>query len=159
MPDELPLDGTEISGRDVADFSPYERMCHEWEILGFCAEHHPLTFWRDSLSAQGVLRNAEIRAITDTSRLLRAAGWVIRPHTPPTKSGKTVVFLSLEDETGLLHVTVFPAVYERFGHLIFGSPMLRVDGRKDRRGANSLVAERIAKMSGPGSSAVGDRGQ
>jgi len=127
----------------VTDFSEYARLCHEWEILGFSPSRHPLEFWRKALNEADVLPNALVRKIEETGRPLRAAGWVIRPHTPPTKSGKTVVFLSLEDETGLLNVTVFPAAYEKFGHLIYSCPLLIVEGRKDRRGAHSLIADRI----------------
>jgi len=89
----------------------------------------PLEFWRQDLAKEGVLTNAEVKCIRDSGRKLCAAGWVIRPHTPPTKSGRTVVFFSLEDETGLLNVTVFPSVYEKYGHLIFSSPLLVVEGR------------------------------
>lgn len=131
----------------VRDFSPYEKLCYEWDILSFSPTHHPLEFWRAELEQGGVLPNRVIRNVHDPARLLRAAGWVIRPHTPPTKSGKTVVFLSLEDETGLLNVTVFPSVYEQFGHLLFSSPLLLVEGRKDKCGAHSLIAERIWKLS------------
>jgi error-prone DNA polymerase len=118
-------------------------LCHEWEILDFSPSRHPVEFWRKALNEVDVLPNAIVRKIEETDRPLRAAGWVIRPHTPPTKSGKTVVFLSLEDETGLLNVTVFPAAYEKFGHLIYSCPLLIVEGRKDRRGAHSLIADRI----------------
>ncbi len=135
-----------IVANGLADFTPYERLCHEWDILSFSPERHPLEFWRPNLQSKGVMSNAEIKAVEDPKRLLRAAGWVIRPHTPPTKSGKTVVFFSLEDETGLLNVTVFPSTYERFGHLIFSHPLLKIEGRKDRRGANSLVAENLSRL-------------
>lgn len=133
---------------DISDFTLYEKVCHEWDILGFSPRYHPLQFRRESLSGEGVSTNETIKNVKDSGRKWLAAGWVIRPHTPPTKSGKTVVFFSLEDETGLLNVTVFPAIYEKYGHLIFGHPLLMVEGRKDRRGANSLVAERILDLSG-----------
>ncbi len=144
----LALDDFHIPA-DVADFTPYEKLCYEWEILGFSPDYHPLVFWRSELTGRGVLTNAKIKSIHDSSRILRAAGWVIRPHTPPTKSGKTVVFLSLEDETGLLNTTVFPAAYEEYGHLIYSAPILMVEGRKDKRGANSLIANRIWKLGKP----------
>lgn len=143
--DPILTSGMEPVPENVFDFTPFERMRHEWDILEFSPTSHPLEFWREALAAQGVLPNDKIKRIRSTRRLLRAAGWVIRPHTPPTKSGKTVVFFSLEDETGLLNITVFPQIYERFGHLIYSQPLLVVEGRKDRRGANSLVAERLWK--------------
>lgn len=128
------------------DFNDYDRMAHEWNVLGFSPWCHPLEFWRDQLSKSGVQTNQVIRAETDKNRIYRAAGWVIRPHTPPTKSGKTVVFFTLEDETGLMNITTFPDMYERYGHLIFGNPLLIIEGKKDRRGANSLIVERMRKI-------------
>jgi error-prone DNA polymerase len=140
---------TSVALESLPDFSPYERLCHEWNILSFSPERHPLEFWRSGLQQKQVLTNTEIKSIESTTRLLRAAGWVIRPHTPPTKSGKTIVFFSLEDETGLLNVTVFPSIYEKHGHLIFSHPLLMIEGRKDKRGANSLVAEKLWTLSPP----------
>jgi error-prone DNA polymerase len=82
--------------------------------------------------------------------VLSAAGVVIRPHTPPTKSGKRVIFFTLEDETGLLNVTVFPDVQEKFGHLVLGQSMLVVTGRKDKRGSNGLTAVHLGPYTSEG---------
>jgi len=58
-----------------------------------------------------------------------------------------VVFLTLEDETGLIDVTVFEDVYMRWGADLFVSPLLLVSGRIDRRdGALSITAERVAAL-------------
>ena len=50
-----------------------------------------------------------------------------------------MVFFTLEDETGLLDVTVFEDVYQRFGHHIFARPALLVTGRLHRQGAEGLA--------------------
>jgi error-prone DNA polymerase len=74
----------------------------------------------------------------------------IRPHRPPTRSGRTVVFLSLEDETEMLEVTVFESVYQKCGRAIFTQPLLLVTGRLDRRGAplsaGALVAGHVEAL-------------
>lgn len=143
----LALD-TEMSARsETKDFTAFDRFKYEWDILGFSPAKHPMQFWRRQLTKIGVKTNEQVKAITDSKSLLTAAGWAIRPHTPPTKSGKTVVFFTLEDETGLLNVTAFPDAYEKYGHQIFRGTLLQVTGRKDHRGANSLIVESIAKLS------------
>jgi error-prone DNA polymerase len=73
--------------------------------------------------------------------LVKVAGIPICPHRPPTRSGKTVVFLSLEDETGLIDLTLFEDVYQRFGHLIFSHPRppLAALGRVERRGGHTSI--------------------
>ncbi len=83
-----------------------------------------------------------------TGQRVRVAGLVIRPHRPPTKSGKTVVFFTLEDETGLLDATMFERVYQRCGAAVFTQPVVTLGGRLDRRGSPSapaaLVVEEVA---------------
>ena len=127
----------------VEDYSLYEKVTFEWEILGFSPKYHPLQFWREELHKEGVLPVAKIKSSTDTKRSFRVAGWKIRPHTPPTKSGRTVVFFSLEDETGMINVTVFPDIYEKYGHLIFRNPLLIVEGKLSHRGDRSVIVDRI----------------
>ncbi len=75
------------------------------------------------------------------------AGIVIRPHRPPTRSGRTVVFLSLEDESGLCDITIFENVYKRYARDIFTAPALMVWGRTSRRGEGvSVIATRIKPL-------------
>ena len=72
---------------------------------------------------------------------------VIRPHRPPTKSGRVVVFLTLEDEFGMIDVTVFEYVYQKYGHIIFTEPALLVWGTLEQRGnAKSITARRVEAL-------------
>jgi DNA polymerase III alpha subunit len=57
---------------------------------------------------------------------------------PPTKSGVTVVFITLEDETGLIDTVLFPAVYDRYGVAAFASNLLVMEGKLQRLGARDL---------------------
>ena len=68
----------------------------------------------------------------------------IRLRFPPTPSGKRVVFFDLEDETGLLNVTCFDAVYQRDGHAIVCSPYVTLVGQaQDRDGHTAFLAKRV----------------
>lgn len=128
------------------DFDAFTRSMQEHRVLGFSPDRHIISFWRESLAKRGIQTCREVKTNQDSSAVLSAAGVVIRPHTPPTKSGKRVIFFSLEDESGLLNVTVFPDVQEKFGHLIPGQSMLVVTGRKDKRGSNGLTASHLAPL-------------
>ncbi|MGB9825533.1 MAG: OB-fold nucleic acid binding domain-containing protein, partial [Desulfofundulus sp.] len=91
-------------------------------------------------------------------REVKVAGLPIRPHRPPTKSGRTVAFFSVEDETGLIDVTVFEDVYHRYGHLLFGDAVgaLLVCGRLEKRGAlASITASAIEGLEGNGTRTLG----
>ncbi|HYG60665.1 MAG TPA: hypothetical protein VD902_21535, partial [Symbiobacteriaceae bacterium] len=80
---------------------------------------------------------------------VKVAGVPVCPHRPPTKSGKVVVFMMLEDETGLVDVTIFEDVYQRYGHLIFTDPRppLAALGRVERRGGHvSVTVNRLRAL-------------
>ena len=140
------------SPADMPDFSPAEKWHHEFEILGIALREHPVSLIRKHLRRQGAITAAQARR-GRSGRRVKVAGLVIRPHRPPTKSGRTVVFLTLEDETEMLDVTVFESVYQRCGAAIFTQPMLVVTGRLDRRGhpraPAALVAEQISGLALP----------
>lgn len=129
----------------IEDFTDSQKCCQEWDILGFSPTWHPLEFVRPQLRKAGVLTAQQIKQQRPTGTV-KVAGLLIRPHRPPTRSGRTVVFFTLEDETGLLEVTVFESIYEQYGKQIFSSSALLVEGRLDHRGTASMVATRIDKL-------------
>jgi len=128
---------------DLPDFSPNEKWWHELDLMNIALTKHPVEFLRDHLRRTGVLSAAEARR-APTGKFVKAAGFVIRPHRPPTKSGRTVVFFSLEDETEILEVTVFESVYQKYGKQIFTQPILTVTGKIDRRGARHTAGSLTA---------------
>ncbi|MFO8061126.1 MAG: DNA polymerase III subunit alpha [Bacillota bacterium] len=133
---------------DVRDFTPAEKVWLERQVLGIDAGGHIISFLRPQLRRRGVLTAAQAMA-APAGQTVRVAGVLVRPHRPPTRSGRTVVFLSLEDETGLIDVTVFSRTYERYGHLIFSDrvPPLMVTGKVQRRGKGvSVTAGKITAL-------------
>ncbi len=132
----------DLSPPDIEDFTVAEKVMHEWNILGFSLTAHPLQLVRQNLRDQGVLTAAEVARQPEGKRV-KAAGIVICPHRPPTRSGKTVIFLALEDETGLIDVTIFEDVYHRYGGQIFSSGLLLVEGKVQRSHGLSITAETI----------------
>ena len=82
---------------------------------------------------------------TDRSRI-RVAGLVITRQRPGTASG--VIFLTLEDETGVANVIVWPKMYERYRRAVISGRLLRVTGQLQREGSVShLVAWKIEDLS------------
>ncbi len=73
-------------------------------------------------------------------------GLVITRQRPGTASG--VIFLTLEDETGVSNVVVWPKVYKRFRRIVMGGRLLRVTGRLEREGiVVHLIADHIEDLS------------
>jgi len=95
----------------------------------------------------GVIPRAQLDPLPD-GRLVRVAGIVIARQRPPTRSGRTVIFVTLEDETGLIEVTVFERTYQQWGKVIFSSSALVVDGILQKRGryGTLVVGERFRPL-------------
>ncbi|AJE46158.1 error-prone DNA polymerase [Celeribacter indicus] len=73
-------------------------------------------------------------------------GLVITRQRPGTASG--VIFLTLEDETGVSNVVVWPKIYERYRRTVMGGRLLRVTGRLEREGiVVHLIADHVEDLS------------
>jgi error-prone DNA polymerase len=73
-------------------------------------------------------------------------GLVITRQRPGTASG--VIFLTLEDETGVSNIVVWPKVYKQFRRIVMGGRLLRVSGYLQREGiVVHLIAQRIEDRS------------
>jgi len=102
---------------------------------------HPVAHARDALGARGVLRASDLASETaaPANSVVMVGGLVTHRQRPPTARG--VVFLSLEDETGIANVICPPFVWERYREAATAAPALVVSGRVERAaGAVSLVA-------------------
>ena len=99
---------------------------------------------RGALAEQGVLPCASLQD-AKAGQKVKLGGLVLRPHRPPNAGG--CVFFSLEDETALAQVTVLPDVYQRLGAAVYGSGIVVVSGRAERRGEGvSLLAEMVTPV-------------
>jgi error-prone DNA polymerase len=102
---------------------------------------HPVAHAREALTARGVLRASDLAspAAAAANSVVMVAGLVTHRQRPPTARG--VVFLSLEDETGIANVICPPHVWDKYRESAAGAPALVVSGRVERAsGAVSLIA-------------------
>jgi error-prone DNA polymerase len=128
--------------------SPKDKMLVERELLYLDLSAHPLDFCN---LKDGFTRIKDLPTIA-TGKTVKIAGSVIRYQTPPTRNGKRVVYIVMEDGTGIADVTVFSDVQERCGSVLFQEGWLVVKGKIQRRGpkALSVIAQDLAPI------AVGD---
>lgn len=110
-------------------------------------EEHPMAHLRGSLEAGGVL--AVVDAFEhEAGRRVRVAGLITHRQRPGTASG--VTFLNLEDETGMLNVVVFGAVWQRFRRVARNAAGVVIRGKLEREDAVvNLVAETIEALAVP----------
>jgi len=117
------------------------RMLVERELLSLDISAHPMDFLPidDDITRMGEL------ALVKTGNTVIIAGSVIRYQTPPTRNGNRVVYVIMEDGTGVADVTVFGNVQEKCGHVLFREGWLKVQGKVQRRGpkALSIIADEL----------------
>jgi DNA-directed DNA polymerase III PolC len=127
----------------IPDYPEAEKLRQEMEILHLTATRHPLGMLREFLQRRGVVPAAELAGWS--GRRVRVAGLLVTTKTAQVrKTGELMKFLTLEDETALCEVTLFPKVYARYGPLLITKGPYLVTGRvEDDHGALSVTAERL----------------
>ncbi len=121
-----------------------EAVVEDYRSLRLSLRAHPLALLRGQLA--GSRTAAQVGAVPHESRIT-ATGLVITRQRPGTASG--VIFITLEDETGVVNVIVWPKTYERFRRAVIAGRLLRVTGKLQREGSVShLIAWRIEDLSG-----------
>ena len=139
------LPGTEV-GTLVPDLPPLtrtEQMRADIEATGLTPGEHPFSYLREDLPP-GVLRAAELGAHLDR-RIVDVAGLVTHRQRPHTGGG--VTFLSLEDESGLVNVSVAVGTWNKFRRIGLESGALLVRGTLEwGDGAVNVRAFRLAPV-------------
>jgi error-prone DNA polymerase len=97
--------------------------------VGLSPRTHPMAFLRGELDARGVVTASGLRGTR--RRHVRIAGIVVCRQRPPTAKG--FVFLTLEDEGGMINVVVEPALFDVARRTIVGNPALEIDGVLERQ--------------------------
>ncbi|HRA30297.1 MAG TPA: DNA polymerase III subunit alpha [Thermomicrobiales bacterium] len=137
------------TGQDMvalAGMTDWERMIADYDILGLSPHHHPLALLRPALP-QPLVRAADLERGRDGG-LVRLAGLVVCRQRPATAKG--LMFMLLEDETGLANVIVHQPVYEEHRAVVRGYPFLIVTGRLQLRdGTVNIIAQDVVAIDRP----------
>lgn len=114
-----------------------ESIQTELELTGLYISAHPLVLYRQDLQQLGAIDSRLLRTYQDGDRV-RVAGIIISRQTPPTKSKQRVIFLTIEDELGLIDVGVFTRTQQKYAQLAMGCALLMIDGVVRRTGPESI---------------------
>ena len=118
-----------------------QEVVEDYTHVGVTLRDHPLAFLRDELQARHVMTCADATAMRDR-RLTRVAGLVLVRQKPG--SAKGVMFITIEDETGVANLVIWPSLYEQARGVVLGASLLVVDGKVQREGeVVHIVAERL----------------
>ena len=142
--DRLPGMVTGVEAPALPEMSPIEQTAADLWATGMSANRHPTEFARERLSARGAVTAADLRTLAHRS-IVEVGGVVTHRQQPETAKG--VVFLNLEDETGLVNVICTPDVWKRFQQVARTAPALCVRGVLERhQGVTNLIARRIEAL-------------
>jgi len=130
----LPVFGDGVTiHEDAPGLSPPtegEDLLHDYNSVGLTLDRHPMALLRGHMQQRRFRTAAELQR-QQGKRLVRTAGIVVTRQRPG--SAKGVTFLTLEDETGMVNVVVWPALAERFRSAVVGARLLGVTGVWERR--------------------------
>lgn len=136
--DQLPLDGGRLTASaGLPDLGDAERLSAELGVLGMDASRHLMGDHHAFLEELGVLSAKRLREVPH-GRTVLVAGAKVATQTPPIRSGKRVIFTTLDDGTGLVDLAFFDDSHEACAHTVFHSWLLLVRGVVQRRGPQSL---------------------
>ncbi|MET3927779.1 error-prone DNA polymerase [Devosia sp. 2618] len=126
---------------DLPLMAPGEEVIHDYATMSLSLKGHPVQFLRPMLNARGTTRSANLDTVDPDVRI-EVAGLVLVRQRPGTASG--VIFVTLEDETGVANIVVWPKLFEndQLRKTLLSSRMLAIKGKVQREG---LVIHVIAE--------------
>ena len=145
----LPLFGDPVDGESIREprvdlpaMHLGEEVVEDYVSMRLTLRAHPMELLRPTIP--GLTPHDRLSAVPPGR--VGVCGLVITRQRPGTASG--VIFLTLEDETGVCNVVVWPRVYERFRRIVMGGRLLRVSGFLQREGIIvHLIAQQMEDLS------------
>ncbi|MFF1403488.1 DNA polymerase III subunit alpha [Streptomyces sp. NPDC058294] len=135
---QLPLaGGRRTAPAGLPDLTPAERLSAELGVLSLDASRNLMDDHREFLDELGVVSARRLREARHGETVL-VAGAKAATQTPPIRSGKRVIFSTLDDGTGLVDLAFFDDSHDTCAHTVFHSWLLLVRGVVQRRGPRSL---------------------
>jgi error-prone DNA polymerase len=121
-----------------------EEVTHDYAALRLSLKTHPVALLRDELDAVRAVPAERLVNTKDGTRVT-VAGLALVRQRPGTASG--VIFITLEDETGVANLVVWPKVFERFRRVVMAARLIRVTGKLQREGiVTHVIADHLEDL-------------
>jgi len=151
LPDDVPLPlFTTAAARELPDeqarplpsMPRSEHVVADYQTIRLSLKGHPMEFLRARFEREGAIACSSVSDARDKQHV-RCAGVVLVRQRPG--SAKGVVFMTLEDETGIANIVVWPKVMERFRKEVMGTRLILVEGyiQSSPEQVTHLVAQRL----------------
>lgn len=118
-----------------------EQVIIDYQTLSFSLKAHPMSFLRNQLKQKHYVKNGDLHEMR-SGRFVQVAGLVLVRQRPG--SAKGVVFETIEDETGVANIIIWPKILEKFRKLVLGSRCVGIHGKlQSQDGVIHIVAQYI----------------
>ncbi len=142
--DQMTLAEASVPAHAFAEYTDAEVVRAELEVLGLDATRHLVSFYEPLLHDLGVTLAKDLASKRQDAWVM-VAGVKIATQTPAIRSGQRIIFLSLDDATGPIEITVFEGVQQKVAKTVFHAYAMAVWGQLRRTGVQgvSVVAEEV----------------
>ena len=142
--DQLTLADARAPAHRFSEYTDAEMVRAELEVLGLDVTRHLVSFFGPLLADLGVTRAKDLHRCRQDAWVM-VAGVKIASQTPAVRSGQRIIFVSLDDATGPIEVTVFESVQPKVAKTVFHAYALAVWGQLRRTGVKgmSVTAEDV----------------
>ncbi|MBY5366273.1 error-prone DNA polymerase [Rhizobium leguminosarum] len=128
----------------LPDMLPGEQVIEDYRYLSLSLKAHPVSFLREELQKMGITRNVDLLTVPNGKRVT-IAGLVLVRQRPG--SAKGVIFMTLEDETGVANAIVWSKVFDKYRAIVMGARLVKIRGRlQSQSGVIHTVVEHIEDM-------------
>jgi error-prone DNA polymerase len=128
----------------LAPLTAGREVVEDYRATQLSLRAHPLTFLRAELSRRGMVSCADLKGVKD-GRRVELAGIILVRQRPG--SAKGVLFITLEDETGVANAILWPDRFEANRRTVMSAAMLSIVGRLQREGAvTHIIVDRLVDL-------------
>ncbi|MDP9839214.1 DNA polymerase-3 subunit alpha/error-prone DNA polymerase [Neorhizobium huautlense] len=128
----------------LPEMLPGEEVIEDYRALSLSLKAHPVSFLRDRLQAMDVCRSVDLLNVRN-GRKVTIAGLVLVRQRPG--SAKGVIFMTLEDETGVANAIVWPKTFEKYRPVVMGARLVKIFGRlQSQNGVIHTVVDHIEDL-------------
>ncbi len=121
-----------------------EQVVEDYRYLSLSLKAHPVSFLRDELRSIGITRNVDLLKVANGA-WVTIAGLVLVRQRPG--SAKGVIFMTLEDETGVANAIIWPKAFEKYRAIVMGARLVKIRGKlQSQNGVIHTVVDHIEDM-------------
>ena len=129
---------------DLPPMPPGQQVVEDYRHLRLSLKAHPVSFLRGEFDRQCIVRHDQLPRMRSGQRVT-VGGIVLVRQRPGT--AKNVIFMTMEDETGIANIIIWPSVFETFRPEVLGARLVSVTGAlQNEQGVIHVVADKIKDL-------------